>query len=58
MTGKHDKVEFLISKQNILYYDKIADSYDRILDQESLNDIVREKVERKFIELCETWSGA
>ena len=50
MTGKHDKDEFLISKQNILYYDEIADSYDRILDQDSLNNIIREKVAGRFIE--------
>ena len=49
MSAKRNRDEFLISEQNILYYDKIAESYDRILDQESLNDIVRKKVESKFV---------
>ena len=48
MAAKRNDDKFRISEQNILYYDKIADSYDRILDQESLNDTVRKKVENKF----------
>ena len=48
MSAKRNRDEFLISEQNILYYDKIAESYDRILDQESLNDTIRKKVESKF----------
>ena len=49
MTAKRNDDKFRIGEQNILYYDKIADSYDHILDQESLNDIVRKKVENKFM---------
>ena len=47
MTAKRKDDKF-INEQNILYYDKIADSYDRILDHESLNDVARKKVESKF----------
>lgn len=38
-----------IHKQNISYYDTIADSYDQILEQSDSNKLIRQKVKEKFI---------
>ena len=40
-----------VAKLNISYYDKIAGSYDDILNEESSNKVVRERVREKFTTL-------
>jgi SAM-dependent methyltransferase len=46
LTGKAS-----VNNQNILYYDRIAADYDRIMEEDNLNEIVRQKVANKF---CDT----
>ncbi len=48
MTGKTHRDESVIYRQNISYYDEIADDYDAMLQRDASNKITREKVAEKF----------
>jgi SAM-dependent methyltransferase len=53
MAVRSDKTSRLASKQNIAFYDELADNYDSILEQDSSNKIIRQLVAEKFCKTVE-----
>src|ERR1700676_5350087 len=51
MSGSKKMNNVQISRQNISYYNEIAADYDAILNKDSSNTIIRNKVAAKFISL-------
>lgn len=47
--------EAVVHKENIAFYDEIANSYNHLLEKDNSNKIIRQKVKDKFI--CEVKSG-
>jgi SAM-dependent methyltransferase len=54
MSANHDKSR--ISKQNISYYDAIAEGYDDSLNRHDSNRIIRQKVAEKFKQIVKSGS--
>jgi len=44
-----DKEKILTNEQNITYYDRIANSYDQLMEQDDSNKLIRQKVKAKFL---------
>ena len=51
MDGSKNKNDAQISRQNISYYNEIAPDYDDILNKDTANSIIRDKVAAKFTSL-------
>ncbi len=53
MTTQKNELDTRISRQNISYYDEIAEDYDAILNDDRTNRYIREIVAEKFISLVQ-----
>jgi SAM-dependent methyltransferase len=49
MIGKEQKSDSAVSRNNIAYYNKIANEYEAILDKDAANAVIRDMVANKFL---------